>query len=212
MESHLLEADMVVTQLFGAIRNGSASLGDVPGLLKRLIKENFWQERIVRRTGERVSFARDGFLKFVSEHPPEGLGSDLKTIKRLCEDDKEALDLLDQVTAGRQGERTDLFDNIQKVKSEESPTGTSAARALRKLRKDRPDLHAEVLAGEKSPHGAMVEAGFRKKTISIPISNPSQAAHSIATHFSRELLDELIRALIEEQRNLIAKTLQEATQ
>ena len=32
-----------------------------------------------------------------------------------------------------------------------------------------PDLHAEVLAGDKSPHGAMVEAGFRPKTMTVPV-------------------------------------------
>jgi transcriptional regulator with XRE-family HTH domain len=35
--------------------------------------------------------------------------------------------------------------------------------ALRRLRKDRPDFIARVLAGELSPHAAMVEAGLRKK-------------------------------------------------
>lgn len=44
-----------------------------------------------------------------------------------------------------------------------------------KLRKDRPDLHAQVLAGELSPHAAMVEAGFRKRTITVPLE-PGAAA------------------------------------
>jgi hypothetical protein len=68
---------------------------------------------------------------------------DLKLIQRLCADDREALDLIDKATKGKQGERTDLFDNIQDVAA---PTGTSCASALRRLRKDSPKLHAEVLA------------------------------------------------------------------
>ena len=38
--------------------------------------------------------------------------------------------------------------------------GNSDTYALRRLRKDRPDLHARVLAGELSPHGAMVAVGY----------------------------------------------------
>ncbi len=53
-------------------------------------------------------------------------------------------DLLDSVLTGRQGERTDLFDNIKEV-SIDPPTGTSRAHALRKLRKDAPELHSRVI-------------------------------------------------------------------
>ena len=45
--------------------------------------------------------------------------------------------------------------------------GTSSQAALRRLRKARPDLLARVEAGELSPHGAMIQAGFRKKTITV---------------------------------------------
>jgi hypothetical protein len=44
------------------------------------------------------------------------------------------------------------------------PSGTSSEYAIRKLRKDRPDIHERVLSGELTPHGGMVEAGFRKKS------------------------------------------------
>ena len=40
------------------------------------------------------------------------------------------------------------------------PEGNSRDKALRRLRDHRPDLHARVLAGELSPHRAMIE-GFR---------------------------------------------------
>jgi hypothetical protein len=35
--------------------------------------------------------------------------------------------------------------------------------AIRTLSKRRPDIHARVLAGEITPHGGMVEAGFRRR-------------------------------------------------
>ena len=50
------------------------------------------------------------------------------------------------------------------------------ARILRRLRKDRPDLHERVLAGECSPHAAMV-ACQQLLTVSglqrLPSSNPN---------------------------------------
>ncbi len=81
-----------------------------------------------------------------------GLGG---TLQRLCGDDPEALDAIDRATAGRQGARTDLVDNVHEATR---PDGNSSTAAIRRLRKDRPDLHARVLTGELSPHKAMREA------------------------------------------------------
>jgi hypothetical protein len=50
--------------------------------------------------------------------------------------------VIDQALQGKQGQRTDLVDNVNEV---ERPTGNSESAALRRLRKDRPDLHAQVL-------------------------------------------------------------------
>ena len=81
-----------------------------------------------------------------------GLVFVLLPLKRLCSDDPEAPDAIDRAMQGRQGERTDLLDNIQEVAP--APTGTSRQAAIRRLRKDRPDLHAKVLKGEVSAHRA----------------------------------------------------------
>jgi hypothetical protein len=48
--------------------------------------------------------------------------------------------------------------------------GNASAAALRRLRKDRPDLHAEVMAGEQSANAAAIEAGFRPKTATVPLT------------------------------------------
>jgi hypothetical protein len=48
------------------------------------------------------------------------------------------------------------------------PTGNTAAAALRRLERRRPDLLDRVLAGELSPHAAMVEGGFRKRPAAQP--------------------------------------------
>src|SRR5262249_9186857 len=53
-----------------------------------------------------------------------GLGADLAMLRRICAEDKEALDEIDKATAGRQGERTDLVSNRNKVTAER-PVGTT---------------------------------------------------------------------------------------
>ncbi len=94
-------------------------------------------------------------------------------LKRMCRDDRTALDALDKVTTGKRGGdqksaeviiNTDII-SIDSKRNEQH--GTQREYALRKLRDDAPSLHARVLAGELSPHAAMLEAGFRKRTISI---------------------------------------------
>ena len=63
--------------------------------------------------------------------------------------------------------RSDSFKDSIRNPEYGKPTGTTAQYALRRLRKARPDLLARVEAGELSPHGAMIQAGFRKKTITV---------------------------------------------
>ncbi len=94
--------------------------------------------------------------------------------ERICRDDKEATDLIDaaeQTPRGRPRngvnhpnkdggrERTDLVSNVNEVEAGR-PRGNGSQYAIRRLRKDRPDLHAEVVAGAKSPHAATCGNGF----------------------------------------------------
>jgi len=83
----------------------------------------------------------------------DGLGTDLPTIKRLCRDDMEAVDLVDRVTARPHGGDHSKFDNSKLART--AATGTTRDYALRRLRKDRPDLHERVIAGELTPHAAV---------------------------------------------------------
>jgi len=98
--------------------------------------------------------------------PADGLGATLDQLRGVCRSDPEALDAIDRATEGRQGERTDLGNNVPEVGAE-APTGNTSARALRRLRKDRPDIHRRVLAGELTPHAAAVEAGVFPKRVSV---------------------------------------------
>ncbi len=82
--------------------------------------------------------------------------------------------LIDQVDQRREGAPVgnhnaskSTVDNVNSC-IEPRPTGTSTDYALRRLRKDRPDLHQRVLNKELSPNAAMIEAGFRVKTFTLP--------------------------------------------
>lgn len=201
-----IEGDQVVDCLGSAIYHGEAELGDVPGLLKRVIEEGFWRRRVMRKTGQIVEFAR--FLDFVREGPPEGLGTTLKTLQRICQDDKVVLDMLDRETVHGPGNPTGnnqhgenggtvYIVNSSSSENTERPVGNSSANALRRLRKERPDLHERVLANELTPHGAMIEAGFRQRSITIAV-DPAGAARRIRKNFSDKQIVELIDLLQKE--------------
>lgn len=190
-----LERDSIVECLRGAMRDGAMGLGQVPALLKRVLVDDCWRSRVVKRTGEVVEF--DRFDRFVVTAPLEGLGTTLETFRNLIKHDVEALDLYDRAVkeSERQGERTDLHDIIREVQQATLDYGTSEQYALRKLRDDAPTLHASVIKGELSPHAAMVQAGFRKPTATVPTHDPEAAARRLARHFAGDRLDALIAAL-----------------
>ena len=183
---------VLVEALGSALRRGGNALEDVPDLLKRVLEEESWREFVTPR-GELVRHAR--FVDFVTTPPTRGIGASEDLVRRIVGSDTEALDLLDQALTGRQGERTDLGNIVTKV---ERPEGNSQAKALRRLRKDAPSLHTEVLAGRLSAHAAMVQAGFRPKTISVPVSRPESIAAALRKHLGPDDIARLIRLLLDE--------------
>lgn len=173
-------------ELSARLAKGISGLGydlsKIPELLKQVIEMDLWRDF---RNKLEIDVHHDRFIDYVTDTRPLcGLGTDLRTLKNLCRDDPEALDLIDRVTVGRQGERTDLVDNVNDV--EERPTGNTREAALRRLRKDRPDLHAQVIERKLSAHAAMVEAGFRKKPSSMEVIK------SHIKRLDRAEIDELI--------------------
>lgn len=191
-KGELLLNDSVVSSLQREIQEGLTGLSGTPKHLIMLIERDMWRERLVERTGEVVRFG--SFEEFITTLPLEGLGTDIRTLRNLCRDDTSAIDALDRATV-KQGERTDLRDNVTEVRRE-ADRGNSTDYALRKLRRDRPDLHERVLKDELSPHKAMVEAGFREKTFTVS-SDLGKAARTLKKHFDAE---ELYKAMKAEQQ------------
>jgi len=200
MSDTLLINGTIIDSLRDAINSGEVGINHVPGLMKRIIKEGMWKKRYVKQLKETVEF--DSFVDFVTTPPFKGLGEDLKLIEALMKTDREALDLWTEVTTGKPGgdkKSEDYKINVSNRNNDKSngidrPVGTTKTYALRKLRKDAPEIHQRVIQGDLSPHAGMIEAGFRKKTITIPIE-PSAAAKALLNHFQREDLLDIMRII-----------------
>ncbi|MDX3550096.1 hypothetical protein PV724_47425 [Streptomyces europaeiscabiei] len=187
------KANAVLVQALGSgIRSTGNGLADLPALLRRVMEEEAWRS-FVTPMGKLVEY--DRFVDFVTTPPSQGLGATVDLMRKIVADDPVASDLLDQALQNPNGgdRRSADFslDNIQT----EPPSGTSREAGLRRLRKDRPDLHAEVLAGALSTHAAMVLAGFRKRKISIPVTNAEDAAKALRRNLEPAQIKDLVRLL-----------------
>jgi hypothetical protein len=80
-------------------------------------------------------------------------------------------------------------DNVTKERR-----GNSDGYGLQRLERERPDLLERVRSSELSTHAAMVEAGFRKKSITLSL-DPRRAAASLLNAFPREQLQVIKRVL-----------------
>lgn len=180
----------LVDALGSALRDGEHGLSTVPALLKRVLSEGSWREFVTKR-GERVEHQR--FADFVTAAPLAGLGADLALVRRVVGDDVEALSMLDKEVQNPSG-RPDTLSIIQG----KAPTGTTKDAALRRLRKEAEsgnqqaaELQAQVLAGNLTAHAAMVTAGFRPRTITVPVERPDTIAAALRKHMTSEQLAEL---------------------
>lgn len=186
--------DRVIEYLQTVIIDNCAGLSDIPGLIKKVIEEGLWRERMVSPAKRLVHFT--SFRKFVEAPTPLGLGTDLKTLQKLCSADPAVVDLIDrtQETSQQGGDRRSA-----NFKSTESPIkisvrGNSSTYALRKLRKQFPDLHQSVIAREISPHGAMIAAGLKQKSIYIT-RDVVKASRTLRKYLTPEEIKQLIKYL-----------------
>jgi len=206
-EQDLKKNDLQVKTLSQVLRDGDGSLKRTPQLIKRILNEGMWMDRIIHATGERQKYEEHEFAKFVQDDPPEGLGATVDILKDLCKNDPEALTMLRKATTQEAGgdrrseEAQIIVDNINNGRS----AGTSKDYTLDRLSRERPDLYEAVVEGEMSANAAAIKAGFRTKTISVPVMKGGEpqiqrAADSLEKHFGddfRALVDELTSRLKE---------------
>ncbi|GJF08939.1 hypothetical protein NGTWS0302_32970 [Mycolicibacterium cyprinidarum] len=182
-----------VASLCNALGSGEHSIGTVPLLLKRVLKDELWRE-FTTPGGGVVRHSR--FEDFVTSKPTRGLGASLDLVRRIVSDDKEAVDLLDQALQGRNGgDHTSPASSLYNIQTARAPSGNSEAAALRRLRKDRPDLHQRVIDGELTAHAAAVEAGHRPAAVTVRVTSPESIARTLRKHLPPDLLAEVIGQL-----------------
>lgn len=194
MTDRLYEAGLIVGHLSRALLDGTRDLGLIPGLIKRIIQDDMWQEYCDPKSGRRYG-PFPSFESFI-EMPARngGLGMTVRELLGLCVNDIAARDAIDRACqrSDNPGRRTDLVDNVNKVLR---PDGNSEAAALRRLRKDRPDLLERVLSGELTAHAAARQAGFRRQQQSVRMDDPDSAARTLKKFMSPEVRQELARLL-----------------
>ena len=172
-----------------AISHGLGDLSNVPGLIKKIIKERAWERR--QQPNGKVVELRS-LAELITKPPMEGWGEDITKIKALLRGDREVEVLWDKEMQRQRGNPTGAnqhnggnLDNIKESAPTSGwPDGTSRDSALRRLRKDAPELLERVVAGELSPHAAMVKAGLRPRTFTIRADNVESAAKAIRKYFT----------------------------
>lgn len=174
-----------VESLGSSLNHGGAALITVPKLVIKVIETEAWRE-FQPRVGSVRHHQR--FEDFVTAAPLDGIGSTMEQLRDICRSDTVALDAIDQAVQNRPA--------LHIVKGEaRAPTGNRSDVALRRLRKSAPELHAEVLAGHLSAHAAMVQAGFRPRTISVRLDDPDAIARTLRRHLTTDQLAVLAAAL-----------------
>ena len=181
-----------VDNLYRAIRDSQA-IENIPKLVRQIIEDGMWREHLYEKTGETFNF--DSFQKFVETHPPNGLGTTVETLFKLCVEAPEVMDLIDQSL------QNDVDNtNGEQAKLKRPPISSARQAGLRKLRlyteqnKQVAALRDAVLAGEMSVNAALVAAGFRKKRFSIP-EDVAGATRALRRRYSQEELHELVELL-----------------
>lgn len=155
----------VYDELSRTLTDGVQAHEMVPFLVKETLRLEAWKER---RTPNGRMLPPGTLYGFVHDRLPDGLATTFATIEKLIKDDAEALAMWTEATRGKQGERTDLVDNVHDVPAK--PDGNSREAALRRLNKleregDERAVEAKraVVAGEKSAHRALIDLGPRRE-------------------------------------------------
>lgn len=182
---------VLVHALGSGVRSLSNGLADVPPLLTRVLQEEAWREFTTPR-GELIRHEK--FLDFVLAPPTAGLGADVALVRRIVANDPVARELFEH--ALRDTQNPDPNTSAAAGDSHEVRQLSKAHQAaLKRLHRDAPEIYRKVISGELSANAAMVEAGFRTKTFSVPATRPEACARSLKKNLSETHLRELIKLL-----------------
>jgi len=186
----------IVRETQQILGKGEGNLMSVlPTAIKRLIQDRAWEGRI-KKVGLESVEVKD-FEDLVTTKLPYGLETTISDLIHYCRKEPEVQTMIKAEIgeAGKQG-GTGANQYSKERNTQLATEGQTANRNLKRLKRDRPDLAEEVIAGRISANAAAIQAGFRKKTKSIPINTPQEAVSALLRVFDG---DTLMAALIDIQ-------------
>jgi hypothetical protein len=190
----LIDGGWLVVGLRSAMEWGGRHLEEIPARIVEIIRDDVWRAfNVVKPLGGNTLRTFERFEQFVAD--ADGLATDLRTLMNLCRDHPEAESAIDSATQRPDGGANNPHGRKGKPRGEitvhningdsRRPWGTSRQHAERKLARDAPALHARVLAGELSAHAAMLAAGYRRPTFTVP-ADPERIARALVRRLGRD--------------------------
>jgi|SRR5579859_3173117 len=158
MINELVYFDEITQSLSKAVYHANANLKNTMGLLKMIISQEMWRKRIVTITGEVVEFQK--FEQYVVAQPPEGLGTNIETLKFLCCSDASLVELIDRAVAPPPLK----FTASSQMEEAQRPARFSKEWTLKRLQEaGRKDLIKRLKRDDVTPYSVQIEMGWRKK-------------------------------------------------
>lgn len=176
-------------------------------LLATLLEREFPEE-----PGEDLEAKGATFRKLVeSSHSAGGLDLPADRLQRILADFKHPQEMpprLDPQVAARMAKMRARVARLLPGKAATRPGGlggittkprqATSAGIVRRLNRDRPDLAQAVAEGQLSANAAAIEAGFRRRKVSVPVDDPQSVLRTLRKHMTPEQLVELARLLTDE--------------
>lgn len=162
---------------------------NIPASLREIITLRVWEGYLWN--GKIIQF--NTFQEFVEAPPPEGFGTTLDNLVKLCGKYPEIVELIDQ-TVSEQKQQYQPLNGHRKTKE------TSMSKSLRRLRRaaeTNPEVEAVrqlVLQGKMSTYRAFIELGWRQKRYSVT-ATPESVFNFASHHLNEKQLLSLIENL-----------------
>ena len=191
MTDDLRDHALLNDSLGSALRGGDHAFGNVPALLKRVLRQGAWRHFITKR-GEEVT--HDRFESFVTAKPLRGLGASMDLINRIVgTEDPDLLRLLRDANKGKRGPRSSGEFPVESTGN--SYGAEEAAYTAERLAREAPEEYEAVLRGERTIHAAAVRAGIRRHRVSIRLDSAESAAETLRKHMTPDQIRELLKLL-----------------
>jgi hypothetical protein len=172
-----------------------------PGAVAGILRSRAWQGYEFRGKVLQAST----FREFVEAKPPQGLGTTVEELIRLCQKYPAVVEGIDQILKDESkhgGDRKSKEIKVNNIHLDRAttPKGTSIQRSLRRLRSmaeinpKAARLREQVLRGEISASKALTELGTRKKRYAVE-ATPDALAAFVKKHLKPAQIKKLIEDL-----------------